>query len=395
MALAASALLLLTGGPSTFAQGEPQRRSLFNLFWQVPERPTVQPRQRSRPAPQQTRRRPPQMVRDDPVIPKVDVNHHVLVVGDTLADQIAIGLADSLNDRADVAVQRKAKADSGLVRNDFYDWPKAVVELLAADPKIMVGVISLGPNDRQAIREGEVTHEPLSERWLQIYRSRVEAVTAAFAARRVPLIWAGAPPMQNTRLSTDLTVLNDIFRKSIESAGGQFVDLWTPYLDAENRYSAMGPDVDGQTTRLRLGDGVHFTKAGARKAAHFVDVLIRRILDRTPSENVIALPSEPGAEGPSPPEQQGAVEQLIDRMVSGRTDDLAFVPVLPVRPLAGPILPLTGAAPAAGESALLASIQDARGRGDTATQLDRIFGDGVAPEPKAGRADDFRWPRSN
>jgi hypothetical protein len=395
MALAASALLLLTGGPSTFAQGEPQRRSLFNLFWQVPERPAVQPRQRSRPAPQQTRRRPPQMVRDDPVIPKVDVNHHVLVVGDTLADQIAIGLADSLNDRADVAVQRKAKADSGLVRTDFYDWPKAVVELLAADPKIMVGVISLGPNDRQAIREGEVTHEPLSERWLQIYRSRVEAVTAAFAARRVPLIWAGAPPMQNTRLSTDLTVLNDIFRKSIEAAGGQFVDLWTPYLDAENRYSAMGPDVDGQTTRLRLGDGVHFTKAGARKAAHFVDVLIRRILDRTPSENVIALPSEPGAEGPSPPEQQGAVEQLIDRMVSGRTDDLAFVPVLPVRPLAGPILPLTGAAPAAGESALLASIQDARGRGDTATQLDRIFGDGVAPEPKAGRADDFRWPRPN
>ena len=394
--LAASALLLLTGGPSTFAQGEPQRRSLFNLFWQMPERPAVQPRQRTRPAPQQTRRRPPQMVRDDPVIPKVDVNHHVLVVGDTLADQIAIGLADSLNDRADVAVQRKAKADSGLVRTDFYDWPKAVVELLAADPKIMVGVISLGPNDRQAIREGEVTLEPLSERWLQIYRSRVEAITAAFAARRVPLIWAGAPPMQNTRLSTDLTVLNDVFRKSVEASGGQFVDLWTPYLDAENRYSAMGPDVDGQTTRLRLGDGVHFTKAGARKAAHFVDVLIRRILDHTPSENVIALPSDPGTAGPVPPEQQpGAIERLIDRMVSGRTDDLALVPVIPVRPLAGPILPLTGAPPAVGESALLASIQDARGRGDTATQLDRIFGDGVAPEPKPGRADDFRWPRPN
>ena len=396
MILAASALLLLTGGPATFAQGEPQRRSLFNLFWQVPERPAVQPRQRSRPAPQQTRRRPPQMVRDDPVIPKVDVNHHVLVVGDTLADQIAIGLADSLNDRADVAVQRKAKADSGLVRTDFYDWPKAVVELLAADPKIMVGVISLGPNDRQAIREGEVTLEPLSERWLQIYRSRIEAVTAAFAARRIPLIWAGAPPMQNTRLSTDLTVLNDLFRKGVEASSGQFVDLWTPYLDAENRYSAMGPDVDGQTTRLRLGDGVHFTKAGARKAAHFVDVLIRRILDRTPSENVIALPTEAGAGAAAAAEQQtDAIERLIDRMVSGRTEDISLVPVLPVRPLAGPILPLTGAAPAAGESALLASIQDARGRGDTATQLDRVFGDGVAPEPKPGRADDFRWPRPN
>ncbi len=151
----------------------------------------------------------------------------------------------------------------------------------------------------------------------------------------------------------------------------------------------------GESAKLRTNDGVHFTKAGARKAAHFVDVLIRRILDRTPSENVIALPSEPGVDGALPQEQQGAVERLIDRMVSGLTDDLALVPVIPVRPLAGPILPLTGAAPAAGETALLASIQDARGRGDTATQLDRIFGDGVAPEPKPGRADDFRWPRPN
>jgi hypothetical protein len=202
--------------------------------------------------------------------------------------------------------------------------------------------------------------------------------------------------MQNTRLSTDLTVLNDLFRNGVEASGGQFVDLWTPYLDAENRYSAMGPDVDGQTTRLRLGDGVHFTKAGARKAAHFVDVLIRRILDRTPSENVIALPTEAGAGAAAAAEQQtDAIERLIDRMVSGRTEDISLVPVLPVRPLAGPILPLTGAAPAAGESALLASIQDARGRGDTATQLDRVFGDGVAPEPKPGRADDFRWPRPN
>ena len=60
-------------------------------------------------------------------------------------------------------------------------------------------------------------------------RSRVEAVTAAFTARRVPLIWAGAPPMQNTRLSTDLTVLNDVFRKSVEAAerqdGGQSLTL--------------------------------------------------------------------------------------------------------------------------------------------------------------------------
>jgi hypothetical protein len=396
--LLASLLLLVTGGPSSLAEGDSflmrdptlQRpRGLFNFT--VPQQ-RREPRQRVAPA--QQRRAPTVVVRDDPVIPKVDVSHHILVIGDTLASQIADGLADSLADRADVAVENKAKADSGLVRSDFYDWPKAAVELLAGDAKFTAGVIALGPNDRQAIREGEITHDPLSERWLQLYQARIEAVAAAFAAKRVPLIWIGAPPMQNSRLSADLMRLNDLFRKSVEASGGQFVDLWEAYLDSENRYTATGPDVNGQIARLRLGDGVHFTKAGARKAAHFADLIIRRLLERTPAQNVIALPTSPEAGAPLAPElQPGAIERLIDRMVSGVPGEMPLVPVVPVRPLAGPILPLTGGPALSRDPALIASIQEARGRGDVAMGLDRVFGQGIAPEPRPGRADDFRWPR--
>ncbi|AZO81639.1 hypothetical protein BLM15_22315 [Bosea sp. Tri-49] len=329
-------------------------------------------------------------------MPKVDVNHHVLVIGDTLAGQIAEGLDDSLGDRADVAVVNKAKADSGLVRTDFYDWPKAAGELLAADAKVMVGVIILGPNDRQVIREGDVTHDPLSERWLQLYKARIDAVAAAFGTKRIPLIWVGAPPMQNPRLSTDLITLNDLFRKGAEAGGGQYVDLWGAYVDGENRYTATGPDVNGQIAKLRLGDGVHFTKAGARKAAHFVDVVIRRLLEGAPTQNVIALPTSPETSAPLTPElQPGGVERLIDRMVSGLPADLQLIPVAPPKPLAGPILPLTGAIVGSGDTALITSVQEARGRGDVAAGLDRVFGQGIAPEPRPGRADDFSWPRLN
>ncbi|WID94218.1 SGNH family hydrolase [Bosea vestrisii] len=407
MVLAAALLLLATGGPTSIAQNPmppgripsppPQGRSLFNMFWQIPERPAVQqrqPRERVAPAPRQAPTRV--VVRDDPVIPKVDVNHHVLVIGDTLAGQIAEGLQDSLGDRADVAVVNKTKADSGLVRTDFYDWPKAAGEFLAADAKVMVGVISLGPNDRQVIREGDVTHEPLSERWLQLYKTRIDAIASAFSAKRVPLIWVGAPPMQNPRLSADLITLNDLFRKGVEAGGGQYVDLWAAYVDGENRYTATGPDVNGQIAKLRLGDGVHFTRAGARKAAHFVDVVVRRLLEGTPTQNVIALPTSPETGAPLAPDlQPGGVERLIDRMVSGLPADLQLIPVAPPRPLAGPILPLTGAVAGSGDTVLITSVQEARGRGDVAAQLDRVFGQGIAPEPRPGRADDFSWPRSN
>ncbi|WP_199085138.1 SGNH family hydrolase [Bosea sp. ASV33] len=398
MVLGAACLLLLTGGPVSLAQQQPrqqqpQQRSLFQMFWQLPAQPQAVPAQpRQRVAPVVRRREAPVVVRDDPVIPKVDVSSHIVVMGDSLANLLANGLDDALNNRPDVEVVHKAKPDSGLVRSDFYDWPKAVSDLLASDQKISIGVVLLGLNDRQPIREGETVHDPLSPRWLELYRDRIDAIANAFAGKRVPLIWVGAPPMQNGRLSADLVTLNDLYRQRVEKAGGQYVDLWGGFVDAENRYTATGPDVSGQPVRLRLGDGIHFTTAGARKAAHFVDLVIRRMIEAAPQNSVIALPVSPETGAPSAPElQPGGVERLIDQMVAG-VPTIGLPAALQARPLAGPIQPLTGQA-APSEQPLLASITEARGRGDAALQLERVFGQGIAPDPVSGRLDDYRWPR--
>lgn len=396
MALLAAGLLLLTGGPSSLAQSEQQRgRSLFQMFWQLPrqQQPALQQPRRQRTAPVARRRpSPPVVVADDPVIPKVDIAHQVLVIGDSLGVLLAKGLDDALGDRPDVEVLHRAKPDSGLVRTDFYDWPKVAAELLAADQKISIGVVLLGLNDRQAIREGDTVHDPLSPRWTELYRERIDSIAKAFAARRVPLIWVGAPPVQNQRLSADFVSFNELYRQQAEKAGGHYVDLWGGFVDAENRYTAMGPDVSGQTMRLRLGDGIHFTTAGARKAAHFVDLVIRRLIEAAPQGSVIALPVSPETGAPANPElQPGGIERLIDQMVSG-LPAVSLPAALQARPLAGPILPLTGAS-TSGEQTLLTSASDARGRGETALQLDRIFGEGIVSEPKPGRLDDHRWPR--
>ncbi len=391
MVLAAACLLLVTGGPVSLAQQQ-QQRSLFQMFWQIPAQPRTAPQPRQRVAPVARRRDAPVVVRDDPVIPKVDVSTHIVVMGDSLANLLANGLDDALNNRPDVEVIHRAKPDSGLVRSDFYDWPKVVSELLASDQKISIGVVLLGLNDRQPLREGETVHEPLSPRWLELYRDRVDAIASAFSAKRVPLIWVGAPPMQNGRLSADMITFNDLYRQRVEKAGGQYIDLWGGFVDAENRYVATGPDVSGQPVRLRLGDGIHFTAAGARKAAHFVDLVIRRMIEAAPQNSVIALPVSPETGTPSALElQPGGVERLIDQMVAG-IPTIGLPAALQARPLAGPIQPLTGQA-ALSEQPLLASITEARGRGDAALQLERVFGQGIAPDPVPGRLDDYRWPR--
>jgi uncharacterized protein len=207
--------------------------------------------------------------------------------------------------------------------------------------------------------------------------------------------------MQNQRLSTDLISLNDMFRQRVERSGGAYVDLWPAFVDVENRFSPTGPDLNGQVARLRTGDGVHFTRAGGRKAAHFTDVVLRRILPETAERPLIAAPT-PGAD-PSPPVdraalppelQPGGVERLIDQMarLGGAPEPIA-PPVIPVKPIAGPVLQLT-TPPITRGGQLAPDLATARS-GPQAREVERAFGEGRPPAPQAGRADDFRWPRAN
>lgn len=392
MLLASACLLLVTGGPSIRAEGDSfltrdptlQRGRIF-----LAPQPRAQPVQRQRVAPV---RRNAAANREQAAIQTIDVAHHILVVGD-FGHLLAGGLEDALNDRPDVAVVSRTRSDSGLVRADFYDWPAQIAQVLASEQKISIAVVMLGLNDRQTLREGDIVHEPLSPRWTELYRLRVEAVAAAFAARKIPLVWVGAPPVQNTRLSTDFIAFNAIYRSEAEKTGGAFVDLWGAFVDAENRYAATGPDVSGQSMRLRTGDGIHFTAAGARKAAHFVDVVIRRLIEGRPQQTVLSLPVSPETGAPLSPElQPGGVERLIDAMVDHQLSSIGLAPALQAKPVAGPVLPLT-AQLLPGDGALLGSVAEARGRGETAAELNRIFGEGRLPEPKPGRLDDHRWPR--
>ena len=62
-------------------------------------------------------------------------------------------------------------------------------------------------------------------------------------------------------------------------AGATYVDTWEAFLDDRGQFAAYGPDVNGQFQKLRAGDGVHFTRPGARKLAHFVESEIRHALE--------------------------------------------------------------------------------------------------------------------
>lgn len=326
----------------------------------------------------------------------------VATIGDTLGLLLANGLKDGFSDRPDVAILRKGRESSGLVREDFYDWPKAAKEIAADPQKINVAVVMLGSNDRQAIQQGQESIEPLSPRWREIYAARVDAVIAAFKEKNIPVIWVGLPVMKNERLSADMAQLNEIFKARAAHANIPYVDLWDAMTDEHGQYSAFGPDINGQIVKLRSADGVHFTDAGARSVAHFVEGEIKKYYDASRQQAPVAgapATPQPEAGGATGPQQPVAMAPADGQPIVFRSPvgGPSAAPSLPERPAVGPTQQLTGAGAATELARRTPAGKAAADAGTPAQALARhVFVEGGDQNPRSNRADDYSWrPAAN
>ncbi|WP_046862617.1 SGNH/GDSL hydrolase family protein [Microvirga massiliensis] len=355
-------------------------RRLFGVEEDVPRRP------RPTPSVRRSRPQPPPAAAAKPAVPKVDPSTHIVVFGDAFAELTGQGLDDAFEEMPDVEVVRKVRADSGLVRKEVHDWSKSIREVLDGGQEVTVAVVMLGSNDRQTIREGDESYDPLSPRWLEIYRARIDAVMQPFRERGIPVVWVGNPPMRSDRFSADMVRINEVIREGVERNGGSYVDIWPGFVDDENHYTATGPDVTGQPSRLRASDGVLFTRAGARKAAHFVDAEIKRLIDgKTTGAAIAAVPAVP----PTPAEG-ASVDQIISSSLPSLPEPAGTPPLEP-KPLAGPVLPLTRP-DLASDGKLITKRPTLEG--DHGYTARRALREGVPSPPRPGRADDFRWQGS-
>jgi hypothetical protein len=316
-----------------------------------------------------------------PIAPTFFIN----VLGDSVAVFAADGLIQAFADKPEIAVVSHARDSSGLVRDDFYDWPKTARDIAAAKDKLDFVVIALGINDMQVLKDGADTLDPLSDKWRDLYEQRVEHMIAPFKPAHIPVVWVGLPPMRSERFNAQIIKLNEIYKEQAEKSGARYIDIWDAFADEGGQYNAYGPDIDGQNAKLRSADGIHFTKAGARKMAQFLESDIKRAFDAAKPQNGIAsLP---------PDIEQAAIDinAQIRREMGVAPPSTGpgggVIPTEPTRPLAGPIEPLT-AKPLSPGGALVARQSAAHEEGT----FERMLADGASGAPKPGRADDFSWP---
>ncbi len=366
----------------------------------------------------------------------------IVVMGDGMADWLAYGLEDAFGDAPEIGIVRKNRQRSGLLRYDAkgdLDWWHVARDILAQEKPNYV-IMMLGVGDRENIRERDIAKEAAkkdaekkdaekkkaaeqadkdkpqadktaekteadkaapakeatkeaaadkesdepdssiiapepqsgrrangtiefrTEKWAEIYSRRIDDTIAALKSKGVPVFWVGLPAIKGPKSTADAVYLNDLYRSRAEKAGAIYIDVWDGFVDEGGKFTTNGPDYEGQVRRLRSADGVYFTKYGARKLAHYVERELRRTMN---NRSLVSLPS--GPVGPVPADGKSAV-----------------------RPLAGPVVPLTVTPGNSDE--LLGGAGNASARGDAiATQ---VLVKGEAVVPPSGRADDFSWRQS-
>jgi uncharacterized protein len=414
------------GSDQRYYRQPPQQRSFSFPFFGRQFSPFAAPPNR----PVESFRAPP------PRKPDTPPTTTVVVIGDSMADWLGYGLEEVYADQPQLGIVREIRPNSGLVhyepRNDTLEWSQAIKDTLAGEKPAAI-IVMLGLNDRLPLRAPMPAHDPKehdtkepaqtpqqgqqgkdgkpaaqsapaaapdtgeeppaaaadqhpiaagasydfrTDEWAKLYGKRIGDMIAALKSKGVPVLWVGLPAIRGQRGTADMSYLDDLYHAAADRAGITYIDIWSGFVDEDGHYAVEGPDFEGQTRRLRTGDGVHFTKYGALKLAHLVDQELSHILA---NPTAAVAPTAPLASVPAKPAPGSAGA---------------------ARPVIGPVLPLTTAD---GGNEHLNGIDGGNllgGGGSGAVVSEdptakNVLVHGDPLNPPAGRADDFTWPPHN
>lgn len=315
--------------------------------------------------------------------PSVPPSFFVQVMGDSLGELMSAGLTEQLAEKPEIAVVRNTRSSSGLVRQDYHDWPKVLKDLIDRKERMDVVVMMVGSNDRQTIRDETGAHEFRSDGWSAAYAKRIDALINTAREGGVKLVWVGVPVMQGQRFAADMLFVNTLAKERVTRANVPYVDLWEGFANDQGQYASTGPSVIGELVRLRTADGIHFTKAGGRKAGFFVAKEIDSELTRRRSDPAVAsLVLPPPGTAPGSGEAPSIVLPELSQPFAG---------AIVQRPAAGAVVALTTPPVSVGAVLLARRIQPQSN--EMQILVEQTLGYGRPTIAKPGRADDFRWPR--
>lgn len=192
----------------------------------------------------------------------------LFVTGDSMIEF----MAPKLLKENGVTGESKVEYGTGLVRDDFFDWPANIRTQLAKRDAEAV-VIMMGGNDGQGftLPGGRVLRDGTPE-WAAEYQRRATIMMRLITENgKRHVYWVGMPIAKSARLAKDYELINNGLRAAAASVpGATFVDIWADFAP-EGRYTDF---LDGKLVRAR--DGVHLNRDGAALLSRKLYALLDR-----------------------------------------------------------------------------------------------------------------------
>jgi lysophospholipase L1-like esterase len=169
---------------------------------------------------------------------------------------------------------------TGLVRPDFFDWPRHLLAVAAERrPKLVIWMGSA--NDGQEILVNGAYQAVGTRSWDAAYGATVLATMRSLVREGCKVLWIGEPAMQDATLNGYMQVIDRIFAEEAAKVPG--VMFYNPgaVLDTRSGGYAGSLRIDGVLTPVRL-DGIHLNIAGSEVLADAIAPYVDRMLGLHP-----------------------------------------------------------------------------------------------------------------
>jgi hypothetical protein len=194
----------------------------------------------------------------------------ILEVGDSLGEDLGIGMGNVLGSDRYVTVLQQAVGYTGLANVAYYDWRPHLEALLRQYHPAAV-VVMLGGNDGQSFYDGSQYVGWGSAVWHRVYSERVGQMMDEAVAAGAHVLWVGMPIMRDAGLSTEMAQQNSIYaQQAAIHPGVTYFSSWDVFATSTGRYSDYLPNSAGVEVLVRDPDGVHFATDGETRIAQAI-----------------------------------------------------------------------------------------------------------------------------
>ena len=185
-----------------------------------------------------------------------------MVVGDSLAQGIGT-FAERVFRPNLVNVFREGRISTGLSREDYFDWPEQMREIVRrARPDLTI--VMIGENDAQSLvdRHGNTIAPVGTTDFPPAYAQRVHDFARIASSEGGHVIWVGLPQVRDTRRWDFIGRQNQAFAEAAaELPNVAYFDTWNTFAAPNGGYTAYYRN-GSHVTLVRADDGVHFNADG-------------------------------------------------------------------------------------------------------------------------------------